>query len=324
MIQYIKRDKPFLLPIIIGCTVLMWLGSLLHPAFEAGHFEKYPMPLYGLLLRLPHQASTLTTSLCLVLLLVQGYLLNNLNAKFRLIEEGTYLPGFFFLLITSSVHELHQLNPLLFANIFLLLSFQTFFPTFRVEKYLDPFFVGAFLISIASLFYFPMIFMIVAMLYFMVTTRSFYWREWAVAGIGLAIPYIITSSIYYLLDGFSGFLTVLGYQFAPSETSSPTHVAYIVFFWMLSFIMVVSVVYLFSNVIKKVVVRKYHVMLLYLWLIGLLVYLFVNPVATEIAYVIAIPFSFYTAHYLSKNKRAWISVCFLFATLIMSLICLLS
>ena len=200
MLDLIKRNRPLLLPVIIGITSLLWLERFINPSISVSIFEQYPMPLYNLVLKIPVHTPFLLTSTALLLLLIQGFTLNQLNARFRLIEEGTYLPGFIYLLTVSSIQETLQINPLLLANFCLLFSFYIFFPTFRIDKFIDPFFKGAFLISLGSLFYFPLIFMSLALFYFLISTRSFYWREWVVAVIGLITPYLIAFSVYYVLD----------------------------------------------------------------------------------------------------------------------------
>lgn len=302
MLAFLKKDNPLMLPLLFIATAAMWLGDIISPHFHSGVFEQMPMPLYQVVLMAFSQASWWATTIAAILLLFTGFVLNQLNARFRLIDEGTYLPGVLFVLIISSFHSIHQINPMLFAIFFLLIALHIVFPTYRIEKTIEPFFNSAFLISVGSLFYFPLIFFVLILFYFMLNSRSFYWREWVVALLGIITPYLFAFSIYFIIDKPLELLNTLQYQLSVPATNDTIDVRYIVFFFFISIMMFSSIFYLRSNVIKKVVTRKYFGIITFIWILSLVLFILLDSVYIESIYLFAIPFSFILSNYLIKNR----------------------
>ena len=79
--------------------------------------------------------------------------ISRLNTKFMLLQHRTYLPAIIYIFLVSSYLPLQQLNPAVFAAVFLVLSIEIMFDTFKKEGLALEFFMAAFLVSIASLFY---------------------------------------------------------------------------------------------------------------------------------------------------------------------------
>lgn len=320
MLQFLKKDNPLLLPLLFVLAILLWINEIINPIYNLGVYEKSPMPLYQLVLMLPVKASWWISIIACLIVLIQGFLLNNLSSKFRLINEGTYLPGILFVVIISSVHQLHQLNPLIFANIFLLLALHFIFPTYRIEKTVDPFYVSMFLISTGSLFYFPMIFFAIALFYFMLNTRSFYWREWVVAVLGLITPYVFAFSVFFMRRNMLDLVKTMQYQLSENASTNVLDVRYIAFFIFMSMVMISGSFYLYRNVLKKVVTKKYYSLLFFLWLLTFTMYLIFPSMYIESIYFFAIPFSFYIANNLISTKSRLAENVILFGSIILIIV----
>jgi len=320
MLQFLKKDNPLLLPLLFVLAILLWINEIINPIYNLGVYEKSPMPLYQLVLMLPVKASWWISIIACLIVLIQGFLLNNLSSKFRLINEGTYLPGILFVVIVSSVHQLHQLNPLIFANIFLLLALHFIFPTYRIEKTVDPFYVSMFLISTGSLFYFPMIFFVIALFYFMLNTRSFYWREWVVAVLGLITPYVFAFSVFFMRRNMLDLVKTMQYQLSENASTNVLDVRYIAFFIFMSMVMISGSFYLYRNVLKKVVTKKYYSLLFFLWLLTFTMYLIFPSMYIESIYFFAIPFSFYIANNLISTKSRLAENVILFGSIILIIV----
>jgi hypothetical protein len=302
MLKFLQKDNPLLIPLLFILNVLLWINEIIHPIYVSGVFENNPMPLYQLVLLLPVKASWWIASILSLLVLIQGFLLNNLSSKFRLIDQGTYLPGILFVVFVSSFHQLHQLNPLVFANIFLLFSLHVIFPTYRIEKTIDPFFISMFLISVGSLFYFPLIFFAIALFYFMLNTRSFYWREWVVAILGLITPYLFAFSAFFMYGKTLVLLQIIQHQLVDNASTIVLDFRYLAFFIFLSLIMVTGSVFLYRNVLKKVVTRKYYSLLFFIWLQTFTMYVLFPSIYLESIFLFSIPFAFYIANNLISTK----------------------
>jgi hypothetical protein len=319
MLKFLKKDNPLLIPLLFILNLLLWINEIIHPVYVPGVYENHAMPLYQVILWLPIKASWWISSIACLMILIQGFLLNQLSSKFRLIDEGTYLPGILFVLFVSSFHQLHQLNPLLFAFICLLFSIHVIFPTYRIEKTIDPFFISMFLISVGSLFYFPLIFFAIAMFYFMLNTRSFYWREWVVAILGLLTPYILAFSVYFMYGKTMLLVQIIQHQLIDNASVEVLDFRYLALFIFLSLILITGSFYLYRNVLKKVVTRKYYSLLFFLWLQTLTMYILFPSIYLESIFIFSIPFAFYTANILISTKSRLAENLILYGTIILSI-----
>jgi hypothetical protein len=285
----------------------MWVDHIVHPVVHTGVLSTHPMPLYHLFLQLSFLPGELMAAIAFTMLCIQGYLLNKINARFHLIGEGTFLPGLMYLMFLSCFQEWLCMSPLIFVNVFVLLSFHQLFSTVRIEKFIDPFFVAGFFFSVASLFYFPSIFLSIVLFYYLFNTRSFYWREWFVALVGLLTPLLLAAGVYYLHDN-TGFFFLSIYKQLVSE---PPHVSfssvdYVVYIFV-SLVVIFAAGYLFKNSVKRIIIRQLHFAVIHMWLISSVLYVFIDAVGTEVFYFMAIPFSLIFAHFIIKSKTPWFS-----------------
>lgn len=320
MLHILKKNKPYLLPVIVGITLLLWIDRIINPVMVMSVFEQYPMPLYFLVMEVPGLSASIMTFVAFVLLLVQAYQLNKINARFHLIDDSTYLPAFLFLLMVSSCKEWMHLNPMLFANLFIISAYQPMFSTFRIERYINPFFIAGLFISIASMFYFPAIFLGFIVFYFLFITRSFYWREWVVAFIGLCTPYVVSLGIFYLHDNTWVLFDTIRKQMTLPVTIYDAEGNDYLLFTVVSIVLIITTFFLFRKVIKRIIIRQFHFVLLLLWVISSVLFVAINAVDTEVTYFMAIPFSFFLAHFIIKNKKEWVSYLLLIVFVLLVLI----
>ena len=119
-----KSGQPAVLLFIPVLTILIWLKYLILPQPVSIAFEPYPMPLYQWISSLLENQIVLSKIVTLVLLIFIALWLSMMNTKFILMEKRSYLPAIIYLLIASSYLPLQQLNPAVFASVFLVFSIE--------------------------------------------------------------------------------------------------------------------------------------------------------------------------------------------------------
>jgi len=92
------------------------------------------------------------------------------------------------------------LHPMIISNVLILGGLYKFFSTYRIERSFARVFDAAFLFSAASLFYFPIILIFPLCILSLLILRSFVLREWLLVIAGLAAPYLITATFFFLFD----------------------------------------------------------------------------------------------------------------------------
>lgn len=148
----------------------------------------------------------LTSALLAVLLIVlQGFLINIIEFKFKLTDELNLLPGMCYVLLACAIPQSFYLSPLLIAITFYLLALYEIFICYK--KYLPAthiFNIG-FWLSMAFLFYQSFwLFFFFAILSLSVV-RNFKFKELMMLLSGFIVPIFISGVLYFLNDKYSDF-----------------------------------------------------------------------------------------------------------------------
>ena len=118
LFTYYKNNQPavlFLLPVVI---VVLWAPGfstqLSTPAITGFFLARFMQYLIG-------DTVWLGKAIAIVLILAGAVLFNRIFNKNDFLNRDTYLPAFLYVLFCSFFIQIHQLHPLLFSNLFLLL-----------------------------------------------------------------------------------------------------------------------------------------------------------------------------------------------------------
>lgn len=301
--------SPFLIILIPIMGVLLWFKAFMASPSVTLHFDAYQMPLYRLLDHLLEFQPVWNQILMLLLVIIQGFILNVLNRKYMIIYERTYLPAFFYVLIASSFVEFQRLNPALIGSLFLIIAIDQLFGSYKKRGSVDNFFRAAFFLSLGSLFYFPLVFFIFFVWIAASRLRAFNLREWFHPLIGAVIPYIIVLGYYYVFR--DELFYALDYLKATithqAGVLSHFTLPYIVFYSFLLLLVIISILSVFSNLYKKKIqARKYITLFFWLLMIAVAVF-FLDPSAGfEMIIIAASPLSLLlSGYFVDLRAKGW-------------------
>ncbi len=308
LLKIFKSNQPAAVIFMVLLGVCLWLKSFAHPVAEEVFFNNHPMPLFALLQFLLGSGFA-SKIVALTLLIITGFMMISLNSKFIFIQDRTYLPLFFLLLIAGSSRTFQQLNPVIPAAIFLLLALQRMLGTYRVDKLsLNPF-EAAFLVAVASLFYAPAAFFLLMIWIAVGILRPGYWREWIYTILGFAMPYLFLYSYYYLSGkNFSiQSAALLDFMFLHYSPGIPSN-SYRLFLIYLSVLTLIAGITMIRFYPAKKILARRTFMLLFWWFLTVSgVFLLLPSVSAEILILAAIPVSYVLAHFFMYVKsRLWI------------------
>lgn len=153
--------------------------------------------------------SSTTTSVIVAILLVtlQGTMINLIVARYRMGKELSLLPGLCYILLASLAPEFITLSPVLIANTFFILALYQLFNTYKKSKSAAEIFNTGFWIAMASLFYFSYLYFIILALIGLAELRAFRFRETMMLVIGMIVPYILAGTIYFWNDQLAYFIS---------------------------------------------------------------------------------------------------------------------
>lgn len=306
----------FILPFIL---MMLWVFVL--PRTELINSEN-AFPLFLLTAKYLMNFRELMIGVAVILILFQAYFLNYIINRHGVIKEETHLPSLLYVVLMSSLPEQLSLSPLIFANLFILLAFNSVLHFYQAQyAAMGAFDAGTFL-GIASLFYWPSVILFGFLLASLLILRVFNWKEWVAGLAGLALPLFFLSLYFYLTDSFNlESYERLAEPFYKVQFSAVYFQTYIMVFVVLTIIIIGSLIRFVKdlNTYTKLKNRRYLQMVIWFLLFSLLAY-FISEKKSMIGLsFVALPLSVLLANYFFTIKRLVIGE-LLFLLLLVSII----
>jgi len=318
LLKYFNSNRISVFLFIVLLPAAYWIPSFF-PAAHPPVLDISGGPLGKLILRLSHEFRLISSLLALALVMVNGYLLIQLNTIHIFIPVRTRLSAYFYAVLVAGMTQLHQLTPALVASSILVLVLFRIFSTYKLESislnYLD----AGILISLASMVYFPALAFFLFLIAGMLMLRPFIWREWAFAIIGLIIPYLFLISGYYLLDiPFSGYVKDVADSF--SKTDQEYKLSQIVnWAFVLAFVMIGSYYMVTAIDSMKIHARKFFLIFLIYFLLSVIIYLILPGAGIGMIYFVSVPLAYLFTYFFVKCRQHWINELFFLIFLILLL-----
>ncbi len=322
LLKFFKSNLPYVVVLIPILGILLWLPSLfpelsLKPVATIKQYS----PVYGWLTS-PLQANYyLSTIIALILCVLQSYLLIRLNFKYIFIESKTYLPAVIFVLICSALFSNQALQPALIANLFILLSFDKGLLITKDRNQIKKYYESGLFLGLATLITPTLIFILLIIWITLFVLKNFNWREWMASILGLLTPIAFYLSIAYLNNNFSfsknSYIELLTIS---SENILQFSDINIIAFATFSFILLVTLLTTLRIIgTKKISSRKYYILFIWMFVLGLALYTTMPSMGEELAYFMAIPMSIIFTLFFVEIRSKWLAELFftlLFATIV--------
>lgn len=194
MLKIFRTDVFLQIAVILVVSVVMWVRVFINPQ---------PMPMVGggqLYYWLTGLLTPLWgTIIAYVLVLLEGFLLNGILYRHKMIVQSTLLPMLFYVIAMSL--GVNTLTPILLGSLMLLLAIdQLMLTTTLLSLPLDKVFAAAGSIALATLFCPPMAVFFLPLMASMFNYSLYSWRDWTMLLLGIMAPYIILETIFFLGD----------------------------------------------------------------------------------------------------------------------------
>ena len=312
LLRHAKSNQPIAVVIIPLICFAIWFNPLIHRFTINSHVDTSIMPFYAFLLKTFPPYTFLSKLIGAILVVTIAFMISRLNTKFIIISERTYLPSFIYIFIVCGLVPYKELYPILPAIVIFLIAFERILDAFKHESLSYKIFDAALLLSIASLFYFNILFFIVFVWISIITLRPFHWREWVFILLGIFIPYFVLFSIYYLSNtSIVPILTAIRGNFI-IETSYTIYKAQYAIVAMLILLILISsryIIRIFSN--KKILARKTFNLFFWLFVITIGAYFAINSSGIELVFIGAIPVSYLLAVFFTTARQTrWLEILF--------------
>lgn len=305
----LKSNRPVVIFFIICSAILLWLFSFIEPLAITIPVDHLSMPLYSVIDQNFQVNSTASVLSAFILVLILAFLLIQFNKKHILINYRTYLPAFFYVIISGSFVKLHRLNPVIIGCLFIFIAVHFIFSTYRKDYALNRVYLAGFFIAIASLIWAPFTVFILILFISLLVLRPFIGREWVVAVLGFTTPFLFAFVFYFVFfdQHFNVLLENFQQSFELTKPAYDLHFSYYIFYGFLAFLIIIASYTVAANFQKKKIkTRKYFEINWWLFFISLLLFIFFKNVSFEILYIMSIPLAFLLTDFFYTIKRQWL------------------
>lgn len=306
LLKQFKRTGPLTMLLIGIVLVIMWAGPIIRVSGKFSlYFDLDPMPLYGIVSSLTgtHPVPGILFSIMLVSLM--AFLMVNLNTTLFFINERTFLPALFYILLSGLFPQYQLLNPAVFGAVFLMLAIKRVMDSYRIQGTSYSFFDAGLLIGTGSLFYANLIWFGLITIIGIILIRAWNLKEIVLSITGLLTPFVLAFGLYYVIGknpldllyliDFNLFGRKAAFAFTPLIVVAAIYTGILV---------LGSISHLFMMIgTKKIQSRKTFALLFWILIIALLIWLLVPSVSVEIIWIAAIPLSYFLSNYFTFLKK---------------------
>lgn len=304
IIRLFRENQIFTVLLTLLLSFLAGFYIIVSKSFSPGFSYIYLKSFYVIVPALKQigDYKILSTLLNLLLVLCVGFYLSRIMIKYSIITMRSFLPMFIFLILSIPYFsEYNGFSYPLLTLLALLATLDMIFADIDLKTTSFRFFDGTLLLSIASFFNIYFIFFVVLIIIIWIQYRGFNWREFAFIILGTIIPYLILFAVLYLkgihispiVNQFNGLTEI------KSVIPLGSTVYYII--GLFGLIVLIGSVHIIRDYVKmKIIVRKYSLIFLFLFLSVLLIALLFPLIERDIIFFFALPISFLFSYYFSN------------------------
>jgi hypothetical protein len=273
------------------------------------------MPLYSITANALSQLPPFVSALIGVLIVAfQAIYFNYIINKHEVLFRKSNVPLIMYVILISLSKSFLSINPILFTNTLLLIILDRTFNLYKNSSPLSMIFDIWMLLAIASLFYYPVIILLLLLWISLFILRPFIWREWIVGIFGFLVPYLFLCLYYFWNDKLMSFLGVIAWNFNfffqvkfTLSTVDKVLLALVGLFFLFSLVKMQASFY--KNVIRT---RGFQQVLASMLVVSSFSFLLDNEVYFYDFTITVIPLSFFISYYfLAMKKTFWAELFFL-------------
>ena len=314
ILRILKSNHPlnYFLLVLLGAT--FWSVSLIEPElylFYEGEGKNILFyPIHNLLK--DFAVANVFTSLILVLVL--GFLVQQINRQYYIIHERNKLPALIFVIMAGGLTGIHTLHPVYFACIFLALAIYRLFSVLDQAKPYSASFDSGFMLGIGSLFYFNLLILLPAFLTSIgILGHNKNWRVFVVQFIGVLLPFIFALSFGVFTDQFFEIIKIFEQNIiTPNNHLKINLFLQIYLGYLILLIIIGSIIIIQHYDKKKISSRKFFSVFFLIFVFSIAGLIFVPPASQEMLIIIFIPVSYLISDLLTGFKsRFWSELIFL-------------
>ena len=261
--------------------------------------------------------SLLSNLICIALTLLNAFLVAQINNRFTIIRTRTFLPILIYLLLICTWNQTHMMiGSHLGLTLFIFALFY-FFTMSRDRKASEQAFMGSLLISVSSILINPLIFIIPVCWIGFTMFQSLSLRTFLASIFGTIIPWILYTSVLYLIHPDFDFSTLINIYYSIDlslSTFSPPEMIYTV---SMGIILIISLIGMYSVSNSDAIKTRNKLNFLLFLFVSLIVisFIFSNQIKSFLPFI-ALVYALLISHPLTLKQNNFYGILFIIFCLI--------
>ncbi len=310
IVQFFKNKSFSVLFLIFLIGIFLWIKTFISSSDAIFCTHAYQMPFFAAITQWLKQTGLVrvTAVISCILLVLQAVVINYLNQKYRIVYNSN-LHVLLFLLLVNYSPQIQCFHPLLIANFFLLFCIHYIFSTAKHELNYSIYFKSALVLSIGSLFYFPLLFFAPFVFIGISIFSTLYLRSFFIILLGLITPYFFYYTLHFLFySDIYEINSIIQQAVVANKTKNVTYqLQHYIYFGYLGILLLLALRYFYAEKIMKIENRNQFTSFIWILFIAIVCYFAISTVSIHILTVFSIPVAFLLSSYLSSLKSKWTS-----------------
>lgn len=313
-LKLFNTNRPIVLFLLVLIGICLWLTSFLTAYIEVPN----PSFIYLFL----NEINTITGNIiAFATILISGIMISSFVNKSIYFNKINYLPAFFYVLLMSSMKEFSCHNPIIYANLFLILGFGRLHLIYQQEKCKSHVFISSAYMFIATMFFLPYIVFLILIWIVLFLIRPLVFKEWIMPFISFIVIGFNSFVIYRLF--FENIL--FNYNFINTSiiiTNSDSDF-YIYIISIIAIFSIISIIALSKKYIQSVNrFKKLSLSVIYFLLISisLSAYFYFTNLNNASILIMAVPLSIILAFILYIRTKKWIYETLIFTLFVLIIV----
>lgn len=301
MIYFFRRNLFFNSLMLLPYCILLRVRSLF-PDFTPLESGTNCTEMWGTLINTILPNTLIQSTVAIILIFLQGALVNNIANRHRLTSVATLFPGMLYILLCSVHIENLSLTQYTIGNGIGLLAISQFLDIHKKYKPESQLFKTGFWAMVAGICSPIYLLLIIPMIYAYMSLRTFNFRELLQIIIGLLCPMLIIGSVQYYLEVESVYLQYLTQHFTAIPTiSNPVVIPFLGFVGLL----IISTILSYRRFqIKRSLQVKKKISVIYIMLLSSIGIVGMNCLLNlNILYYLWIPLSVLISMLIIQSKK---------------------
>ena len=301
---------------IIIIAVVLWIPAFLFPGPTT--YSEGSSLVFSLLFSLIPGSNFAHILIAFLFVLASALIVNFLVVTNDLAGKNSTHGFFLFVMLSAASTVFMTLNAEIIASFFILLMLNELFKLPKSNESLPNAFNASFLLGVASLFYLPLIVLLVVIILSLMTYRISTWRDYVVSIIGAFLPLVFAFVLYFFFDLQEVFLSKISAAFTVDLSVTGFSRPDLILALLLAGLVVPSFIKINGTAIEKsILMRQKMSVINWLTLFLLLILIVFTKQATS-WFLLLVPFSLIlTTAFAGVKKLKWVD---LYITLVFILI----